>query len=296
MEQFNQGYKYVVKRMEDLEKHNAQLIQTLNDILNEDDIKELPAYRLLYRTYSQFLNIQIQQAALKTEKAGPSQLYDPLHAPPNARGKKPSFGQNAGYTQSEISSTAKPESKFKDTVKDNFKGNDKAKIESAEPQHTQHYSSQMPNIDVCILSDNLPKPKIMLKKPTEAKSLAESKLAESKLAETKSREVKIKTEKTDNIYKIEIEGVVYLKHDNYLYDVSTRKRVAIIENNAFKFTCTKQEKSIGDHSEVINLHKVEGFSEYYSTEINSGAVYILINDTIAQSVGEFNEGEIQLWA
>ena len=41
MEQIKQSFKFAIKYTEDLERKNALLIQTIKDILNEDDIKEL---------------------------------------------------------------------------------------------------------------------------------------------------------------------------------------------------------------------------------------------------------------
>lgn len=278
MEQFKQAYKSVIKYTEELERKNLLLIQTIKDILNEDDIKELPAYTLLYRTYSQILTGELKQQ--ETSEKSPSEIYDPLHAPPNARGKKQSLAQRMGYETDSKTPILKSEPEFKIQTQTQNQT-------QIEPQ-VKHYSSQTLNVDVCLLTNTAQKPKVqMLKKTPQVEDIKAK-------AKAKPREIKIQSKPDEHIYKIEIEGIIYLKHENYLYDIATRKRVANIENNYFKFI--NKEKIIGEHSSIIKLNKVDGFSEYYSTEVNNGTVYILLNGSIAQSVGEFNEGEIELWA
>jgi hypothetical protein len=185
------------KSAESLTEQNSVLKQALRDLLNEDDIKELPAYELIKNTYEPFLTDTVTSAAPTVAKskttAGSGVFTDPLHAPPGAR--------------------------FNSGSKSKIKLNVRRPIAVKEPEPAsepvataaEHYSDQMPDMDSCLLAAA----------PVKTKS---------KSSALTAREIKIAPKQGETVYQVEIQGKKYLRYHDNFYDADTKKRVT----NSFK--------------------------------------------------------------
>jgi hypothetical protein len=176
------------KHEESLTEQNNVLKQALRDLLNEDDIKELPAYELIKNTYEPYLTETITLVAPTVAKskttAGSGVFTDPLHAPPGAR-----FG---GGSKSKITLNVRRPIAVKEP-------------EPAVPA-AEHYSDQMPDMDSCLLAAA----------PVKTKAKSSSLTA---------REIKIAPKQGETVYQVEIQGKKYLRYNDNFYDADTRKRV-----------------------------------------------------------------------
>jgi hypothetical protein len=168
--EFKALFDKLSKYSDELEAENKTLREAINALLNEDDVKELPAYKLLQMTYGHLVSTSKVKIKAQSEvKAQPevkakAQLYDPLHAPPSAR-----------YGSKKLSLPSPPQTDFKRPL--------------AVKQEESHYSSQMPDLNSCLLT--VPKPKITPKKD-------------------------------ETVYRVEIQGKNYLRFNDSLYDAITR--------------------------------------------------------------------------
>ncbi len=89
--EFKSLFDKFVKHVDAVEESNRTLREALRSLLNEDDIKELPAYTLLKMTYSPYLdgatssNLTLTLTSTPNATSSSSSSFDPLHAPPSAR-------------------------------------------------------------------------------------------------------------------------------------------------------------------------------------------------------------------
>ncbi len=254
MENFKAKFKALFdslgKYAEDLETSNRALREGLHSMLHEDDIKELPAYELLKMTYMPLLQQQTESVPeSKTASPVTKELFDPLHAPPSARygSKKPS--------QRPLAIRDEPA--------------------AAEPEH--HYSTQMPDLDSCLLGTPA-KAKISVKPKTAP---AETSPAQVKLA---PEALKIQPKPDEKVYRVEIQGKNYLRYNDGLYDAETRLRAGKLAD--FKLGAATDAP--------VELEPLTDFPGYYSGGENM--VYVLVNGEVAQAVGTFEDGDLALWS
>ena len=301
MEQYKKYSAALITYTENLETQVKTLNEALYNLLNEDDVKELPSYILIEKTYREYLKVKAKpenhkksatshdasdaSTATTTTHANPrSADYDPLHAPPGARGYKKSFKKDQDL---------------------NMESSTSLSVEShavEKPETVNHYSSQMPDINVCMLSEEAPKKqKVELKIKPKSSSVVLSEREKTSASIEKAPEIKpvkrvqeIKPEKSERVYKVEINGIVYLRHKDVIFDSVTKAKLGHLTKRSF--IIDKKAIEIGVHSAPVSLYTIPDFPQYYSTGQGCGVIYITINDNIAQAVGEYNEGELELWA
>ena len=75
--------KELVTYTETLEDQLKNAQQNIIDLLEEDDIKQLPSYKLLYHTYRQ----DLRSATVSKKNNVSEDIYDTLHQPPTVRNK-----------------------------------------------------------------------------------------------------------------------------------------------------------------------------------------------------------------
>jgi hypothetical protein len=288
METYKSSFKALLdnltKHVDGLEAENKNLRQALHDLLNEDDIKELPAYELLSMTYKPFL--QGGPPAKPTAAGVPA--YDPLHAPPSAR-----FGSGTG---SKTPSKANPR---RPLVGVTSMAESLAQTDSALTLTLTetHYSSTMPDLDSCLLGAP-PKTKVAVKVKDKVKDKAADTVKEvdtvkavDKPREKKQEPLKISPKESETIYRVEIQGQNYLRYNTYLYDETTKLRVGDISDFKLGSNATTD----------VELTEIADYPGYYTgsepTTEEGKSVYILLNGEIAQAVGTLSpEDELELWA
>ncbi len=260
---FKELFDGVSKYVDGLTLQNQTLRQALSDLLNEDDIKELPSYALLsmtYKTYLEKTNLTEDSTINpKQVRAASNPSYDPLHAPPSARfgasKKTPAVNPRrplVGVTSmAESLDAAAPEEKN---------------------QESTHYSSTMPDMDSCLLGAPVPaKPKVSVK-AKETKSL-------------KQEPLKVSPKDTETVYRVEIKGRTYLRYNSHFYDEETKMRVGDIT-----------EFKLGVESEPVELTELADYPGYYGDGTGEGTIYILLNGEVAQAVGTLSSDELALWS
>jgi hypothetical protein len=287
MEAYKAAFKDLIEKItrhaESIEEHNMILKQALHDLLNEDDVKELPAYTLLKMTYSPYLT-DVSVASASTSKAKTSSsststststlgsgsvFTDPLHAPPSAR---------------RIGGGTKPLA----NVKVKVEVNPRRPIVGIPLEHqtqthihthveadtdTNHYSDQMPNMDFCLLG------------AAPAKSKVKVKVKEEEVEHvTKPDTIKLVPKEGETVYKVEIQGKHYLRYNDNLYNIETKHREGAISD--FK---------LGQASPAVELETISDYPGYYVSD-GTDNVYILVNGEIAQAVGTYTDGELALWS
>jgi hypothetical protein len=242
-------------------------------LLNEDDIKELPAYTLLKMTYSPYLTLAVDSSSTSfstsfltsTSVSSSKDLYDPLHAPPSAR-----YGSGG--------------KKANDNIRRPIVLPTEA-VTASHDEETGHYSSQMPDMNSCLLGGpSSTKPKPLLKPKTPA--------AAPVSAVAVAEPIKIQAKQDETIYRVEIQGKNYLRYNDCLYDEVTKIRAGKLAD--FK---------LGSSAPPLTLEQVPDFPNYYQcgeSEAESGGegrtIYIIINGEIAQAVGTYENGDIALWS
>ena len=271
----------ITRHADSIEEHNMVLKQALRDLLNEDDVKELPAYTLLKMTYSPYLtDVSVAPSPSKaktssstlnsastltstlnstsnlTSNSG-SVFTDPLHAPPSAR-------RNGG--------SSKPLAKVEINPRRPIVGVPlEHQTQSHQVEDTNHYSDQMPNMDFCLLGAAPVKSKVK-----------DVKVKEEPLK--KSATIKLVPKEGETVYKVEIKGKHYLRYNDNLYNIETKHREGAISD--FK---------LGQACPAVELETIADYPGYYVSE-GTDNVYILVNGEIAQAVGTYTDGELALWS
>jgi hypothetical protein len=260
-----------VKHSDAVEENNRTLRDALRSLLNEDDIKELPAYTLLKMTYSPYLDGGAptpgsSNSNSTSSNSSSSSSFDPLHAPPSARyGAK----KSSDNVKRPIASATTTEKKI---------------VSEQTEQPESHFSSQMPDMNSCLLGGSKPSVKPVIKSKVAGTPAAS--VAPVKAEPTKVVPVPVSPKSEDKIYRVEIQGKQYLLYNEDLYDAETRIRTGKISD--IKFATT----------DPVELSPIPDFPNYYNgpeDEEGVQTVYILINGEIAQAVGTYEQGEVGLW-
>ncbi len=273
METYKAAFKDLVEKItrhaDSIEEHNLVLKQALHDLLNEDDVKELPAYELLKKTYTPYLTevevTQTKKVSSAPRASGGSSsgtatsstvFTDPLHAPPSARRLG---GSGGGLKKVEINPR-------RPIVGVPLEHQPSAK--EAEPE-TNHYSDQMPNMDFCLLGGPPAGAPAKSTKPPASREKAT---------------IKLVPKEGETVYKVEIQGKHYLRYNDNLYNIDTKQRAGAISD--FK---------LGQDNPPVELETLTDYPGYYVSDGNE-TVYILVNGEIAQAVGTYTDGELALWS
>ena len=243
--------KEIFDKIDKLELHIEHVKKGLSDLLDEDDIVSLPSYQLLKSVYGEYLNDKPEKAKTKEEKI--DEIYDPLYAPSTTRRKG-----KAPVVKNKVQVTANVQ---------------KVKTETKpEPKKVSDPPSFMPDFGESLL---------------EAKAPVVKKKALSVVPAKKSTE-DIKVVATETVYKIEINGAVYLRYDKYLYDENTHYRVGSISKDNF---------IIG--SEKVNIASSNSIKRYDGNYFidEEEKLYLPVNKelNVYQAVGEITDNEVGLW-
>ena len=296
MDSYKAAFKDLIEKItrhsDSIEEHNIILKQALHDLLNEDDVKELPAYTLLKMTYSPYLTDVPAQSQSKSK--GPSSnlnssshshsnstnltstsvFTDPLHAPPSAR-------RMGGGSKVKVKVDVNPRRPIVGVPLEH-----QTHVES--DTDTNHYSDQMPNMDFCLLGAPPVKSKLQpVKDQVQVKDQVKVQVKDQDQEDqdqTKAATIKLVPKVGETVYKVEIQGKPYLRYNDNLYNIETKHREGTISD--FK---------LGQASPVVELETIAGYPDYYASD-GTDNVYILVNGEIAQAVGTYADGELALWS
>ena len=242
--EFKSLFEKLTKHTETLEESNRVLRDALKSLLNEDDIKELPAYTLLKMTYSPYLDESVTAvSSVVKEKQVQKDIYDPLHAPPSSR-----YGSKKSSASSASSAV---------DIKRPLAMATPVHVSPVKTEESTHYSSQMPDMNSCLLSKPAVKP--VVKQSSD-----------------------IKPKSTETVYRVEIQGKNYLRYNDFLYDETTKMRAGKLSDFKLGTTTDPQE-----------LSPIKDFPNYYLGQ--ESVAYILINGDVAQAVGTYENGDLALW-
>lgn len=240
--------KEIFDKIDKLELHIEHVKKGLSHLLDEDDVVSLPSYQLLKSVYGEYLNDKPEKAKTKEEKI--DEMYDPLYAPSTTRRKG-----KAPVVKTKVQATPNVQ---------------KVKTEpKSEPQKASATPSFMPDFGESLLE---------AKAPVKKKSISVTKPATED----------IKVVATETVYKIEINGIVYLRYDKYLYDENTHYRVGSIIND--NFIIGNEKVSIGSSASIKRYN-----DNYFIDEEQK--LYLPVNNelNVYQAVGEITDNEVGLW-
>jgi len=254
--EFKSLFDKLTKHTETLEESNRVLRDALKSLLNEDDIKELPAYTLIKMTYSPYLDESgTAVASVVKEKQVQKDIYDPLHAPPSSRyGSKKSSASSASSASSTVD------------IKRPLAMATPVHVSPVKTEESTHYSSQMPDMNSCLLSLSSNSVKPAVKQVVKQSPAAND----------------IKPKSTETVYRVEIQGKNYLRYNDFLYDETTKMRAGKLSDFKLGTTTDPQE-----------LSPIKDFPNYYLGQ--ESVAYILINGDVAQAVGTYENGDLALW-
>lgn len=248
--------KDLFDRIEALEEQVTYVKRGLSEILEEEDVKDLPSYELLKQVYMEFLNSKTERSKTKEEKQ--DDIFDPLYAPPTTRRR------NAARAKKHLAEAA-----MGIAVPTESPSASAASASAASSAPTY-----MPDFNNVNFLENINKPK-------------------QQHAASEPLTVKVKVKDDTVVYTVEIQGKQYFRYDKYLYNVDTKLRVGSIENGVFALN--EQEAIQFETLEPLALNPVAD-TNYYSTEDNRLFIRISEESDIYQGVGELTEtGDIGLW-
>ncbi len=260
IKKINQHMKELVTYTETVEARLLFVKEGMEKLLEEEDIKQLPSYKLLRQTYQAHLDtVTITPASSK--KDATAEIYDTLHQPPQIRNRNKKANSQIKRSIAENATTEY----MGDTA------TKKAAVEEvAEGKVKQRFGTRnAPDFGESMLDDDLG--------PTKAKP---------SIVEKPQPPLLVKAEGT--VYKVEIQGMTYYLSGKYLYSMDEQLRVGTIGTD---FEIGGQHYPI---DETINLSCLAPeYGEYYACD---NKACILLNDGISLCVGEINgDGDVCLF-
>lgn len=136
------------------------------------------------------------------------------------------------------------------------------------------------------------KPVVSVKSPTSSvsKELPTNLLFDTVAPQSETTKVvDINVSEDEFVFTVELNGVNYYFHDNYLYDTSSYFRVGKLTNDCFQINDVTV--SLGPSVTVSSLSDYDG---YFKDDHDK--VYQKLLDNVVQSVGRYVDGEIHAWA
>lgn len=286
----------LTKYLSQLEKGHETLKQGLSDLLNEEDVKGLPSYKLLKATYMPFID-GTSAIARATESPGgiegDDMDYDILHAPPRLRNARKRANRQQRQKAISAYKTEKDDELLHHSEADASLPTDLDR----KPKYIENNSNndwQQPDFDTCLIPDkkgNLPEPKVA--KPILLTPVLKDEDFQDDIA------VSVTVRPSDHIYLIAIKDKLYLRYNEYLYDSETHLRVAEIDNQGIKFNNGDNIPCETGNVVLNNEPVMETDEEPLFLDIKSEekTVYYKINEHIAQAAGQLSDkGELLLWA
>lgn len=265
MKEFKIIYGKITEQSSCLERENQRLRQALHELLEEDDIKSIPGYKILKTTYETYLTEKQKPVPKSASRASVSANmdYDPLHAPPKVR--HAALRASKAYLKS--SSLQEPKSKPKPKIK----------------QET----SPVDELECMLTSTPTSKPK------PKPKPLAKVEAKTDALAKVKA-EMKVEAASEAEIYVVEIQGKQYYVYDTYLYHINSHDRCGGVTDQGFQFD---NGECVPFSTEGVTLCVDPISKEYpnYYTDINRTKIYNKIGHCIVHAVGEVQDNELYLW-
>jgi hypothetical protein len=277
--------KDLIERLDALEAHTEYLKEGLKNLLDEEDVREIPSFDLLNAVYSEYLGSDIDKFKSKTKSASASasaskhnkevaeKIYDPLYAPPKGRSRvntasKKKFAEG----QQEYQQPRVTRQRQSPTVTSNITASSASSA-----------SAFLPDFGESMLDDMGGRSKASVKARTKpAPTPAPTPAPAQKI-------ISIKPKTDEQVYRVEIKGKEYMLHGIYLYGKESQLRVGTVENGCFVIDDVRI-----NITGTTNMQEIED-TPYYQGDDNK--VYIRVNDTVAQAVGEVNENdEVGLWA
>lgn len=186
--------KDIVSRIEELESQYAHVREGLAELLNEDDVKDLPSYEMLHSIYSEYLTDK-PIINTKVKSSVVSQIdYDPLYAPKDKRRLNAIAKKKYEQSKQQISQTT-------------------VVSEKTQPDFSSSYS---PDFGENLL-DDIPS------KPQKSKPTRSSK-------PSKPQKIVVATEP---VFKVTLMEEEYLRYKGDIYDKDTHLKVGYITDNKF---------------------------------------------------------------
>lgn len=266
--------KDLFERLDTLEGQVAHLKDGLQNLLNEEDVRDIPSYNLLYSVYSDYLTTEFKSSKKPNDRVIADQIYSPLYAPPKSRHKANTVARKkfAEASTQQVQQEQLPKTQ-----------------QPSKPKPSETYSYAVPDFSESLLDDmgsKAPKAsKAQTKKAPQAQKVAPSIATKAHLG----KQIIIRPKDNEMVYQVEIKGKIYLRHEKYLYDTETQLRVGVIDDTCFNITNLEPIPI----TSLTNIQEIED-TPYYQGDDNK--VYVKVHDTIAQAVGEINDNdEIGIW-
>jgi hypothetical protein len=278
MKKFGSMVKDLTIHIETLKAENTHIRTGLQNLLNEDDVQNVPAYELLKSVYSEYLTAPVPAVKIKTKDADNlDDQYDPLYSPMGTR-KRTNAASRKKYeaTCASIAETVKnagPKRTAASVSTDAPSALGMAVVKMHERNiSAKSFSNDVPDFGIDLLTEMAP---------------AQNPKPKSK---PKSKVIIIDVTKPNTVYRIEIQGKEYYRHDKYLYDTVTQLRVGSVEEECFVIA-GKSIMIADDTSTRVQVQYIDG--DMYKD--NTGKIYTQVNDSVYQAIGEFDGEEIGLW-
>jgi hypothetical protein len=260
VKKINQNMKELLTYAENTEARLLFMKEGMLKLLNEEDIMQLPSYKLIKQTYYEYLDTDI---SISKKPAIEDNIYDTLHLPPQIRNRNK---RSSTQIKREISEKAGAEYLAQEPT---------PTVDSApeltSPPKQRFATRNLPDFSENMLDDPAPKPlaKTARTKVTPTLTLTPTPTSTS---------VRVLDVQADGlVYRVEIRGILYYLHGKYLYSNDTMLRVGMIETDFI----------IGDQRYPIEEKLVLSPEEDYY--LCNDKAYILLSDTVSQCVGEINE-------
>lgn len=92
----------------------------------------------------------------------------------------------------------------------------------------------------------------------------------------------------DIVFTVELNGVCYYFHNNYLYDTTTLIRMGKLTNDYFLID--NKQVSMGPQ---VTVSAIDDYPGYFKDDTNK--VYQKLHDNVVQNIGQYIDGEVHAW-
>lgn len=269
---------------ETLQEDYYNLQEGFARLMKEEDIVNLPSYKLLKLTYGEFLRTPgtgggvarpgSSKSSAKKKDTTLQDSYPDMYMPPKMRNKtRLSIKKKMDITQT--LSRVGAGGRSGQTVGEQALAKCDAQAAQTARAASSSFSSDQPDFGTLMLDT---KKKKKLVPPSASSNVARRAI---------SSHIKVTVPPSELVYAIEMQGTRYLRYKTHLYDAQTHERVGDVLDVGFK--------TAAEEIPVSTLATLEPLTEQYYID-GDDFVFVLVNDSIAQRVGKLKGEELDLWA
>ena len=255
----------IFERMTSLEEQVTHVKKGLRELLDEQDVQDLPSYDLLKSVYVEYLDSMPERSKSTEEKT--EELYDPLYAPTQTRRRVNARARKKLLQEPTDPAPASPSPKPKQSEPS---GNS---TPSSTPSYMPDFSESLLEGMNTVRPQGQPRSKA---RPAQV----------------------IKVQDFETIYPVEIQGKQYLCHGKYLYNADTKIRTGSIEDGAFAIHGQNPIPFTSTELQLKQLPDTAYYTVGAGDGADAGAIFVRIGpeSNIYHGVGALTEdGDIGLW-